>query len=96
MSREKHIEEIAEQILYNTGSYRMDAETCAEILYDQMGYRKQSDVAMEIFDSIGKILYKYDKVAERDKSEYGELIVGDIGFAIAELRKKYTEGRHDL
>ena len=45
----------------------------------------------EIFEEIGKILYKYDKIAERDKSEYGELIVGDIGYAISELKKKYTE-----
>jgi hypothetical protein len=44
----------------------------------------------KLFAEIGKILYKYDKVAERDKSEYGELIVGDIGFAISELKKKYV------
>ena len=55
------------------------------------GYRKASEVAREIFAEIGKILYKYDQIAERDKSEYGELIVGDIGCAIGELKKKYTE-----
>ena len=55
------------------------------------GYRKASELAEEIFSEIGKILYHYDRIAERDKSEYGELIVGDIGCAIAELKKKYTE-----
>ena len=55
------------------------------------GYRKASELAREIFEEIGKILYKYDQIAERDKSEYGELIVGDIGCAIGELKKKYTE-----
>ena len=53
---------------------------------------KKSEFAKEIFEEIGKILRKYDEIAERDKSEYGELIVGDIGFAVAELKKKYTEG----
>ena len=48
---------------------------------------------VKIFEEIGKILYEYDKTAERDKSEYGELIVGDIGYAISELKNKYTEGK---
>lgn len=65
-------------------------EEDAKNLYNA-GYRKASDVAREIFEEIGKILYKYDKIAERDKSEYGELIVGDIACAIGELKKKYTE-----
>lgn len=47
----------------------------------------------EIFEEIAKIIQKYDKIAERDKSEYGELIVMDIGCAIGELEKKYTEGK---
>lgn len=43
ISKEKQIEEIAEQIQYTTGSYRSDAESCAEILYEQMNYRRQSE-----------------------------------------------------
>ena len=43
MSREKQIEEIAEQIKYMTGSYTSDAEDCATVLYEQMNYRKQSE-----------------------------------------------------
>ena len=55
------------------------------------GYRKASDVAREIFEEIAKILCRYDKLAEKDGSEYGELIIMDIGCAISELKKKYTE-----
>lgn len=53
----------------------------------ELGYAKAS----EIFEEIGKILRRYGEIAERDKSEYGELIVMDIVCAIGELRKKYTE-----
>lgn len=59
----------------------------------------KTDAAREIFEGIGKILYKYDKIAERDRSEYGELIVGDIASAIAEFKKNYpisTEIVRDL
>lgn len=53
----------------------------------------KADVAKEIFEEIGKILRRFDEIAERDKSEYGELIVGDITANIAELKKKYMEGK---
>ena len=68
-----------------------DNEDLRNILTDTLNkYRNcETEVARKIFEEIGKILYKYDKVAERDKSEYGELIIGDIGFAITELKKKY-------
>ena len=48
-------------------------------------------VAREIFEEIAKIIRLHDEIAKRDKSEYGELIVMDIGCALAELKKKYTE-----
>ena len=65
--------------------------------YDRGQYDKgyadaKTEVAREIFEEIATILRHYDMLAERDKSEYGELIVMDIGCAIAELKKKYTEG----
>lgn len=63
----------------------------AEYLINK-GYRKASEVAEEIFAEIAKTIRHYDELAERDKSEYGELIVMDIGCALAELKKKYTEG----
>lgn len=62
-------------------------------------FDSRKGVAREIFEEIGKILYKYAKIAERDKSEYGELIVGDIASAIAEFKKNYpisTEIVRDL
>lgn len=59
-----------------------------EALKQQAVEKAKVELAREIFKEIGKILYKYDKIAERDKSEYGELIVGDIGSAIAELKQK--------
>ena len=62
----------------------------ASMLYGE-GYRKSADVAREIFEEIAKILCRYDKLAEKDGSEYGELIIMDIGCAISELKKKYTE-----
>ena len=64
---------------------------CLARLFYAKGYRKASEVAREIFEDIGKILRRFDEIAERDKSEYGELIVGDITANIAELKKKYTE-----
>lgn len=91
MSREKQIEEMAKVL---KGMDRLDEakfgfyESYARAIYNA-GYRKSTDLAEEIFAEIGKILRRFDEIAERDKSEYGELIVGDIGCAIADLKKKY-------
>ena len=70
------------------------AAIIADVLIEN-DYCKASDVAEEIFAEIGKILRRFDEIAERDKSEYGELIVGDITASIAELKKKYTEDNYD-
>lgn len=69
---------------------RAHEKTMSEIEAEYLtakGYRKAS----EIFEEIAKIIQHHDELAERDKSEYGELIVMDIGCAIAELKKKYTK-----
>ena len=76
---------LKQEKMYHRETEKLADKYCAEL------QTAKSEVAREIFEEIGKILYKYDKVAERDKSDYGELIVGDIGFAIAELKYKYTE-----
>ena len=47
MNREEQIEEIYEQIKYNTGSYDSDARSCAEILYDYANYRKQEWISVK-------------------------------------------------
>ena len=51
----------------------------------------QADVAREIFEEIGKILYKHTKNAIKEKSVTCELTIDYIGEDIAELKKKYTE-----
>ena len=91
-NKEQEINRLATDIY---SMFRSDSmsRALASMLYGE-GYRKADEVAREIFEEIGKILYKYDKIAERDKSEYGELTVMDIGCAIAELKKKYTEGEN--
>ena len=54
------------------------------------GYEKgKADAAAEIFAEIGKILHRWGELAERDNSDYGELvelILGDIIASIAELK----------
>ena len=79
MSREKQIEEIANILWHIPGSCFLnsydDCTRIAEYIYDDGGYRKQSEVVMEIFDDILKI-----KGLELHDWE-----------AIFELKKKYTD-----
>lgn len=79
--REKQIEEIANILWHIPDNYFLnsynDCERIAECIYDDGGYRKQSEVAREIFDDILKI-----KGLELHDWE-----------AIFELKKKYTDGR---
>ena len=49
-----------------------------------------------IFEDIGKMLDYHGKLAERDGSEYGDLIVTDITCAIGALKQKYLEASNDL
>lgn len=79
MDREKQIEEMAEAIFQNCncGLFFSEAEKIARFVIEEQGYRKQSEVVMEIFDDILKI-----KGLELHDWE-----------AIFELKKKYTDGR---
>lgn len=79
MGREKEIEEMAEAIFQNCncGLFFSEAEKIARFVIEEQGYRKQSEVVMEIFDDILKI-----KGLELHDWE-----------AIFELKKKYTDGR---
>ena len=52
----------------------------------------KSEIASEIFEEIGKILYKHTDIAIKEKSITCELAIDYIGEDIAELKKKYTEG----
>jgi hypothetical protein len=95
MSKEKQIKEMMKIINQANGRdddsnyYEQDAED----IYNA-GYRKQSEVAREIFEEIGEKLHHWGALAEQDNSDYGELVeivLEDIICDIAELKKKYTE-----
>lgn len=77
MDREKQIEEMAEAIFQNCncGLFFSEAEKIARFVIEEQGYRKQSEVVMEIFDDILKI-----KGLELHDWK-----------AIFELKKKYTD-----
>ena len=45
--KQEQIDEIYEYIKYNTGSYDDDARSCAEILYNYLGYRKPEWISVE-------------------------------------------------
>lgn len=96
MNREKQIEEMA-VILTDGGCTKCNCDengkfNClpmynAELLYNE-GYRKQSEVAREIFDEI------------ENKKRFLQDHAGNIGVVvilkdIAELKKKYTERKED-
>jgi hypothetical protein len=80
--KDKQIEEMAKIIGDNTGQDTMWPEIydCAEALYNA-GYRKASDVAMEIFAEIEEVVYKYLNVAAYS--------TGDMVYDLDELKKKY-------
>ena len=58
MGREKEIEETAEAIFQNCncGLFFSEAEEIARFVIEEQGYRKQSEVAREIFDEIERTL----------------------------------------
>lgn len=102
MSKEKHIEEMAKHCpCYFGEKCCIDGElpekcdmlcqfgTYAEILYTA-GYRKQSEVAMEIFEEIEKFMNSLDRrymASGNPKQSWG---VRGAMAEIAELKKKYT------
>lgn len=80
MAKEKEIEEMHQEMINWD-----DAETdlsLAEWLYN-VGYRKQSEVAREIFEEIDNIIYNL-----RDSPFYSS---SDAVYELTELKKKYTE-----
>ena len=55
----------------------------------KMHYEK---AVREIFDKIGKILYKHTKIAIKKKNIVSEITIDYIGEDIAELKEEYTKG----
>ena len=79
--REKQIEEMAEAIFHNCncGLFFSEAEKIARFVIEEQGYRKQSEVAKEIFEDIEKL--KLTKFEWQDYVDWE---------GISELKKKYT------
>ena len=63
---------------HKKGRNVMEAEFLTEL-----GYRKASDIAREIFEEIDRMIYRL----LNDK----HYIVGDMCYEVAELKKKYAE-----
>lgn len=93
MSKKKEIEAMSELMCNNTSEDRMcNFKTCsdcetkqfARLLYDA-GYRKQSDVANEIFEEIEKILV-------RPENTYGIVFYHCSKQSYDKLKNKYIDG----
>ena len=101
MNREKQIEEMA-KVMCGGCTDNKECMRClcadwynAETLYNA-GYRKQSEVAKEIFDDIERILsLNYCCCLPQGATEHYEYYEGNIAKDIAELRKKYTGEKED-
>ena len=96
MGREKEIEEMAKIIARRSAAFRnpnvafmTTARKTADSIYNA-GYRKQSEVVMEIFDEIERILsLNYCCCLPQGATEHYEYYEGDVAKDIAELKNKY-------
>ena len=92
MGREKEIEEMAEAIFQNCncGLFFSEAEKIARFVIEEQGYRKQSEVFMEIFDDIEKLVSTNKKTVGCATYEETIFYIEDFIEDLAELKKKYT------
>ena len=97
MSREKQIEEMAEAIFQNCncGLFFSEAEKIARFVIEEQGYRKQSEVVMEIFDDIEKLVSTNKKTVGCATYEETIFYIEDFIEDLAELKKKYTGEKED-
>ena len=91
MLREKQIEEMAEAIFQNCncGLFFSEAEKIARFVIEEQGYRKQSEVVMEIFDDIEKLVSTNKKTVGCATYEETIFYIEDFIEDLAELKKKY-------
>ena len=91
MVREKQIEEMAEAIFQNCncGLFFSEAEKIARFVIEEQGYRKQSEVVMEIFDDIEKLVSTNKKTVGCATYEETIFYIEDFIEDFAELKKKY-------
>ena len=97
MDREKQIEEMAEAIFQNCncGLFFSEAEKIARFVIEEQGYRKQSEVVMEIFDDIEKLVSTNKKTVGCATYEETIFYIEDFIEDLAELKKKYTGEKED-
>ena len=99
MSREKQIEEIANILWHIPNNYFLnsynDCKRIAECIYDDGEYRKQSEVAKEIFDEIEKLVSTNKKTVACATYEETIFYIEDFIEDLAELKKKYTGEKED-
>ena len=97
MGREKEIEEMAEAIFQNCncGLFFSEAEKIARFVIEEQGYRKQSEVVMEIFDDIEKLVSTNKKTVGCATYEETIFYIEDFIEDLAELKKKYTGEKED-
>lgn len=97
MGREKEIEEMAEAIFQNCncGLFFSEAEKIARFVIEEQGYRKQSEVAGEIFDEIEKLVSTNKKTVGCATYEETIFYIEDFIEDLAELKKKYTGEKED-
>ena len=97
MLREKQIEEMAEAIFQNCncGLFFSEAEKIARFVIEEQGYRKQSEVVMEIFDDIEKLVSTNKKTVGCATYEETIFYIEDFIEDLAELKNKYTGEKED-
>ena len=97
MTREKQIEEMAEAIFQNCncGLFFSEAEKIARFVIEEQGYRKQSEVAKEIFDENEKLVSTNKKTVACATYEETIFYIEDFIEDLAELKKKYTGEKED-
>ena len=105
MAREKQIEEMAEAIFQNCncGLFFSEAEKIARFVIEEQGYRKQSEVAREIFDEIERTLKgllngdisNILKLLSALKKEYVEKKLEEAEKALEDEERKKKGGEGD-
>lgn len=83
MNKEKHIEEMADDVRRIRESYFGQADYLFAMKLYEDGYRKQNKIAKEIFEKIDEITLKY-----LDNKEYS---TGDMVYDLDKLKEKYME-----
>lgn len=101
MGREKEIEEMAKIIARRSAAFRnpnvafmTTARRTADSIYSA-GYRKQSEVVMEIFEEIEKLVSTNKKTVGCATYEETIFYIEDFIEDFAELKKKYTGEKED-